>query len=118
MSDHRSASIITRALSWVDDPRKVKRFFWGLVVAGAVLTVFDLFYKKKVYFDIEYVFGFYSLYGFFMCAALVVAARGMRFLLMRREDIYGPTDTAAEHHPAFDLDMKQAPGHKREKADV
>ncbi len=112
MSERKSPSIITRSLSWVDDPSKVKRFFWGLVVAGAVLTALDLFYKKKVYFDIEYVFGFYSLYGFFMCAALVVAARGMRFLLMRREDYYGPTDTAAEEHPEFDLDRKQAAGHE------
>ncbi len=108
MSDNRSTSIITRSLSWVDKLAKVKRFFWGLVVAGAALTVLDLIYKKKVYFEVEYVFGFYSLYGFFMCAALVVAARGMRFLLMRREDFYGPTDTAAEDHPEFDLDRKQA----------
>ena len=53
-SNDTSSSIITRSLSWVDDPKKVKRFFWGLVAAGAVLTVVDLLYKKKVYFEIEY----------------------------------------------------------------
>ncbi|MDD9910811.1 MAG: hypothetical protein OXR62_14125 [Ahrensia sp.] len=101
---------IVNALSWVDDKAKVKRFFWGLVVAGAVLTLLDLFHHKHSYFDAEHWFGFYSFYGFIMCALLVIAARGMRVLLMRDEDYYGRADIEAEDHPAPDLERRELSG--------
>lgn len=106
--DRRADSFIVRALSWVDDRSKVDRFFWGLVAAGAVLTLLDLFYHKHVYFDVEHYFGFYSFYGFFMCAALVIAARLMRLVVKRDETYYAPEDVESEAHPEFDLDRKQA----------
>ena len=101
-------SIIVRSMSWVDDRQKVDKFFWGVVAVGVVLTLLDLFYKKKTYFTTESVFGFYSFYGFIMCAALVVAARAMRVVLMRSESYYAPQDVESENHPEFDLDRKQA----------
>ncbi len=101
-------SIIVRSMSWVDDRSKVDKFFWGVVAVGILLTLLDLFYHKHVYFETENIFGFYSFYGFFMCAALVVAARAMRVVLMRSEDYYAPQDVEAEDHPEFDLDRKQA----------
>jgi len=101
-------SIIVRSMSWVDDRSKVDKFFWGVVAVGAALTTLDLFYKKKSYFETEHLFGFYSFYGFFMCAALVVAARAMRVVLMRSEDYYAPQDVESEEHPEFDLNRKQA----------
>lgn len=106
-NEREADSVIVRALSWVDDPAKVKKFFWGLVIAGAVLTLLDLFYKKKVYFDIEYVFGFYSFYGFVMCALLVIAAKGLRMMIGRKESYYAPADVESEVHPAFDLDRSE-----------
>lgn len=106
--DRRADSVIVRALSWVDDRAKVDRFFWGLVIGGALLTLLDLFYHKHVYFDVEHWVGFYSFYGFVMCAALVIAARGLRMILMRRETYYAPEDVESEEHPAFDLDKRDA----------
>lgn len=107
-TNQQSNSIITRSLSWVDDRGKVDRFFWGLVVVGGILASLDLFYTKKTYFDTEHFPGFYALYGFFMCAALVVAAKAMRFLLMRDETYYAPLDVESEDHPEADLDRKDA----------
>ena len=101
-------SAIARSLSWVDNRKSVDKFFWILVAGGMALALLDLFYKKKTYFTVEYVFAFYALYGFFMCAALVVAAKGMRLLLMRDESYYAPQDVETEPHPEFDLDRKQA----------
>ena len=106
--DSVSNSIITRSLLWVDDPAKVLKFFWGLVAVGAVLTLLDLTYHKHSYFDAEHVFGFYSFYGFFMCAALVIAAKVMRWFLMRDEAYYGDASVEPEEHPEFDLDRKEA----------
>ncbi len=106
--DRQSNSIIVRSLSWVDDRKKVDRFFWGLVVFGVILAALDLFYYKKTYFDIEHFPGFYALYGFFMCAALVIAAKAMRIVLMRDEKYYTPHDVESEEHPELDLDRKDA----------
>ncbi len=114
MADHKNSkrghvdSFIVRSLLWVDDRSKVDKFFWGIVVVGVLLTLLDLFYKKKTYFSTEAFFGFYSFYGFIMCAALVVAARALRVVLMRSEDYYAPTDVESEDHPEFDLNRKEA----------
>lgn len=108
LKDREMDSIIVRSLSWVGDRAKVDKFFWGIVAVGVLLTALDLFYKKKTYFDIEHFPGFYSIYGFFMCAALVVAAKAMRLFLMRDEAYYAPTDVEAEDHPESDLDRKEA----------
>ena len=40
------------------------------------------------HFAIEQAFGFYALYGFAACVSLVLLARVMRRLLMRREDYW------------------------------
>lgn len=107
-SERKVDSVIVRALSWVDDRAKVDRFFWGLVIGGVVLTLLDLIYHKHVYFDVEHYFGFYSAYGFFMCAALVIAAKMMRLVLKRDETYYAPEDVESENHPEFDLDRRDA----------
>ena len=39
-------------------------------------------------FDFEHWPGFYSLYGFVACVALVIAAKELRKLLMRDETYY------------------------------
>ncbi|MFD0915896.1 hypothetical protein ACFQ14_05700 [Pseudahrensia aquimaris] len=112
MSDKRTtnpiSAAIVRSLAWVDNRKSVDRFFWGLVAGGAVLTLLDLLYKKKSYFSIENIFGFYAFYGFFMCAALVVCAKAMRRLVMRSEAYYAPHDVESEAHPEADLDRRQA----------
>lgn len=115
MAEHQddnriSNSIIVRSLRWVDDRKKVDKFFWGLVVFGLLLTLLDLFYKKKTYFDVEYLFGFYAIYGFFMCTALVIAAKAMRIFLQRGEDYYAPKDVESEAHPEHDMDRREFDG--------
>ncbi len=106
-TDRRSSSIIVRALSWVDDRKKVDRFFWGLVVVSLLLALVDLMYHKHSYFDVEHFVGFYAIYGFFMCAALVIAAKAIRLVLKRDETYYAPHDVESEKHPEFDLDRKE-----------
>lgn len=92
-----------RKLLWLDDMKNVNRIVFGLYGLCALLFVADFFYKKKTYLDLEDVPGFYALYGFIMCAALVVCARGMRLFLMRSEEYYSPNDVEAEDHPEGDL---------------
>jgi uncharacterized membrane protein len=103
-----SDSMIVRSMSWVEDRKKVDKFFWGMLAVGVMLTLLDLFYTKKVYFQAENFFGFYSLYGFVLCTAIVLAVKAIRVILMRSEAYYAAQDVASEDHPEFDLDRKQA----------
>lgn len=101
---------LSRWLLWVDQKRNVDRLVWGLALFCLALALSDFAYHKHSYFPIESIPGFYGLYGFFMCAALVIAAKGLRVLLKRSEDYYAPYSVDSEDHPEFDL--------KREKMDA
>ena len=77
----------------LDDPifvRKLLRFFYLTCAVLFVLDVLELLgvFHKHGEYEIEHVFGFYSVYGFLGCTAIVLVARAMRPLLMRSEDYY------------------------------
>ncbi len=71
-----------------DNPRNVKIVIWALVVICAVLLGADFFIARKVEHPWEAMFGFYAVYGFFACVALVLSAKEMRKFVMRKEDYY------------------------------
>lgn len=73
---------------WLDDKRNVRKIVWALCIACAALFLADAFYHKHPYFEAEEWFGFYAIYGFVMCVALVLAAKWMRKIIMRDEDYY------------------------------
>lgn len=92
-----------RKLLWLDNMKNVEKIVYTLYFTCAALFLADFFYKKKTYLDLEDLPGFYAIYGFIMCAALVVCARGMRLFLMRDETYYSPRDVESEEHPEADL---------------
>lgn len=73
----------------------------GICVA---LFAMDFLYHRHTEAAIEGIPGFYALYGFFMCAALVICAKAMRAVVMRREDYYAPYDVESEAYPADQLE--------------
>lgn len=73
---------------WLDRPGSVTKVFWAVVVVCAALLLLDFFYVKHAEFKMEYLFGFYGLYGFVCCVFLVLAAKELRKLLKRGEDYY------------------------------
>ena len=73
---------------WLDEPRNVDRIVWGVYGVCALLLLIDFFVPKHGPFAIEHVFGFYGIYGFVACVGLVLAAKGLRVILMRPEDYY------------------------------
>ena len=99
-----------RKLLWLDNMRNVDRVVYGLYGFCALLFIADFFYKKKTYFETEAFPGFYALYGFAMCCALVICARGMRVFLMRDETYYSPRDVESEDHIEADLDKEEHDG--------
>ena len=85
---------------WLDDfenVRKVYRALWGvclLLVGGEVLLRWA--HRRAAQagelhhgFAFESWPGFYALFGFIACVALVLSAKELRKLLMRPEDYYG-----------------------------
>lgn len=93
-----------RALLWVDKKKNVDRIVYSLYALCAALFAADFLYHKHTEFGIEKLPGFYALYGFIMCAALVICAKGLRVFLKRSEDYYAPLDTQSEDYPSDQLE--------------
>jgi hypothetical protein len=73
---------------WLDNPRNVDRLVYGFYAVCAVLIAIDVFVPKHGPFAIEHVFGFYGIFGFVACVALVLIAKQLRRVIMRPEDYY------------------------------
>ena len=73
---------------WLDNPKNVDKVYWSVIVVSVLLFFADALYDKHPEFSIEKVFGFYGIYGFVACVGLVLAAKGLRLLLMRGENYY------------------------------
>jgi len=72
-----------------DKPINVKILFVCYYSSLAVLLLLDLFVEKHFHFPWEKRFGFYSVFGFVACVALVVAAKYiLRPFVKRPEDYY------------------------------
>ena len=77
---------------WLDDPRNVNKIVWALCAICLVLFFADGFYEKHGEVEAEYLFGFYGIFGFIGCVALVLAAKWLRTVVMRPEDYYDRDD--------------------------
>ena len=71
-----------------DDPRNLKRLLkvFYIICAGLVLT--DIVHHRHAIHTWENLWGFYAIFGFVACVALVLIAKEMRKVLMRGEDYY------------------------------
>lgn len=65
--------------------KKVLRIFYAVCVA---LLLVDLVHHRHVSHPWESWWGFYALFGFVACVALVLLAKELRKLVMRGEDYY------------------------------
>ncbi len=96
--------VLGRVLAGIDSKRSVNLIVKGLYGLCALLFAADFIYEKHTTLAIEDIPGFYALYGFIMCAGLVIVARGMRTFLKRPEDYYAPKDIESEDYPIDQLE--------------
>ena len=75
-----------------DNPRNVKALIYALYIVCAALLGLDFFVHRHVEHPWESWFGFYGIYGFVGCVGLVLAAKWLRTVVMRREDYYDRDD--------------------------
>jgi uncharacterized membrane protein len=76
---------------WLDDPRNVNKVFYGVCILCALVAALDIggvFYEKHPHHPAERIWNFYGFYGFVACWLLVLAAKQLRKLVMRKEDFY------------------------------
>ncbi len=73
---------------WLDRRANVDKLVWRFYAVCALLLLVDVLVPKHGPFPIEHVWGFYGLFGFLACVALVLIAKQMRKVLMRPEDYY------------------------------
>lgn len=83
-----------------DKPRNVRRVLVSLFVVCGIVFSLDLLDLVLPMFGIEklrhahdetrwdFLPGFYAIYGFISCVALVLVAKWLRKFLMREEDYY------------------------------
>ncbi len=75
-----------------DKPQNVQRTLRVLYAICAALFLVDVVYLRHVVHPWEELFGFYAVYGFVACVILVLVAKEMRKVLMRKEDHYDLDD--------------------------
>lgn len=73
---------------WLDKPENVQRIIYALCAACALFALLDLIAPRKSAFYFDAWPGFYAGFGFICCVGLVLAAKLLRRLVMRREDYY------------------------------
>ena len=81
-----------------DNPRNVLRVVLSLVGVCVILAGLDLVLHRHVSHPWEAMLGFYAVYGFVACVLLVLLAKELRKVLIRKEDYYDetpPTDDSS-----------------------
>ena len=71
-----------------DRPENVNRFLRGFYAVCGLLFVLDFIIHRHASRDWEALPGFYAIYGFVAFVMLVLVAKLLRKLVMRREDYY------------------------------
>lgn len=73
---------------WLDHPENQRLVRVSLYVACAILFALDFFIHRHVEIGVERFWGFYAIFGFVACVLLVLVAKEMRKVVMRKEDYY------------------------------
>jgi hypothetical protein len=73
---------------WLDSRANVDKLVRGFYAVCALLLLVDGLVPKHGPFPIEHTWGFYGIFGFLACVALVLIAKQLRKVLMRPEDYY------------------------------
>jgi hypothetical protein len=71
-----------------DKPKNVSRLLGGFYVICGILLLLDFVLHRHVNHSWEDFPGFYAIYGFVACVLLVLIAKEMRKVIMRKEDYY------------------------------
>jgi hypothetical protein len=78
-----------REWDWFDQPHNLRRLRIGFYVVLILLVLPDLFIHKHTLFSsVEGWPGFYALFGFIACVAIILISKLLGYWLKRPEDYY------------------------------
>jgi uncharacterized membrane protein len=77
---------------WLVRPTTIAWLWRGFIAVLAAIVLAQLAIGIKGYFALDGWFGFGAVYGFFSCLIMVLVAKGLGYLLKRREDYYRDDD--------------------------
>lgn len=73
---------------WLTRPSTI-RILWIVFIAVLALTVLaGIWITEEPHFDIERLFAFNAIYGFLVCAAMILGAKALGVVLKRRDTYY------------------------------
>ena len=73
---------------WLDYPGNVRKVYFSVWIACAVLLLLELLIDKHAETAAEHWFGFHGFFGLIACVGLVLAAKLLRRVISRPEDYY------------------------------
>ena len=71
-----------------DNPRNVSILIRSLCIICFLLVVLDFILHRHVMHEWEHLTGFYAIFGFAAYVGIVIGAKQLRKLVMRKEDYY------------------------------
>lgn len=75
--------------TWFDHPQNLRRLRLGFYLVLVLLVLPDFFMHKHTLFSpVEGWPGFYALFGFIACVAIILISKVLGFVLKRQEDYY------------------------------
>ena len=72
----------------------------AFIILCSCLFIIDFFVKRYIYFEVEGLYNFYSIYGFIMFSVIIFGSRFLRFLLGRPENFYDKKAVDSEDYPS------------------
>ena len=78
---------------------RLRAVLLAFIILCVCLFAIDFFVKRYVYFEIEGVYNFYSIYGFLMFSIIIFGSRLLRFFLGRSENFYDKKAVDHEDYP-------------------
>jgi hypothetical protein len=77
---------------WLDVPRNVQRLWRGFLVLLALVVAAEFVVPLHPHFALEGIFGFAAWYGLLACAAMIVVAKVLGWVLKRPDTYYEADD--------------------------
>lgn len=75
--------------TWFDHPQNIRRLRLGFYTVLVLLVLPDFFIHKHTLFSsVEAWPGFYAMFGFIACVAIILISKVLGFVLKRQEDYY------------------------------
>tara|TARA_B100000989_G_scaffold3406_1_gene2353 strand:- start:222 stop:512 length:291 start_codon:yes stop_codon:yes gene_type:complete len=82
--------------------KRLRALLIAFIILCFILFAIDFFVERYVYFEIERVYNFYSIYGFVMFSIIIFGSRLLRALLGRSENFYDKKAVDSEDYPGME----------------